>query len=163
MILLRGTWIILKFVKDKNNLLPYNLATGSDYRKTITDEDHTFLGISNLSSSTEWSSNGNRSIKHEKPTNTYCEYILTNIDTTKSYEGSIKIHNPNSKLQFFLITKANGVNVSIKSITINESTEDNTATLNLTSSDLTECTTIQFRVLSINGPFYTDDWKLILH
>ena len=90
-------------------------------------------------------------------------FIRTNIDTTKSYEGSIKIHNPDSKLQFFLITKANGVNVSIKSITINESVEDNTATLNLTSSDLAECTTIQFRVLSINGPFYTDDWKLILH
>ena len=61
MILLRGTWIILKFVKDKKNLLSYIAWSCGDY----SNDPSSLIARNGVTKafSTNWSSMGSYSIK----------------------------------------------------------------------------------------------------
>lgn len=80
MILLRGTWIILKFVKDKDNLLNYNQWSCGDFEGTIVPDSKSPNMIFELTD--DYKSNGNYSIKLQNETtgwewsqlHTYDEY-----------------------------------------------------------------------------------------
>lgn len=94
LILLRGTWIILKFVKDKDNLLPHDVWTGTDYTQTTSS----FTKNDNLTSSTEWSYNGDRCLKLTRRTEDYAGYTTEYYqDFPKgNYKFTLKVYNPDN-------------------------------------------------------------------
>ena len=70
LILLRGTWIILKFVKDKNNLLIHNLWTCGDYLKNTMGIRGFNEGLT-IDLSNDYKSNGEYSFKYTTSLNQY--------------------------------------------------------------------------------------------
>ena len=84
LILLLGIWTILEFVKDKSNLLNYNIWSAGDYLHTLNG--FTKAGNGNLIISNESSINGDYSIKATPTSNQYCNVILTpEFDESKTY------------------------------------------------------------------------------
>lgn len=89
---------ITMFVKDKNNLVSHNVWSGTDYKKNTED-----LSPSNvqISSTTEWGINGERSIKSEGQVERYSQVLLhyssTSINTNETVTGKLTILNNTGK------------------------------------------------------------------
>lgn len=108
MILLRGTWIILKFVKDKTNLVPHNVWTGTDYSADTTGFNHTCI-----ESSTEWSYNGTRSLKLNRFQEGYNNYTTSFVVTLPqaNYIFTCRLYAPHTKGNIILLTKEGNLEV----------------------------------------------------
>lgn len=103
MILLRGTWIILKFVKDKLNLFSYNIFSGSDYLKNVSDVTCRQQG-QKIVSSDEWSFTGNRSFKItlEGDDFQWCLFSVYNFNGT-NISSSLKAYCPQGSCSIWLV------------------------------------------------------------
>ena len=172
LILLRGTWIILKFVKDKNNLLPYNLWAGGEYRNIITNEQTengwfaSTTPLIQLTPSTEWKSNGLKSIKCSSfNKNDYCEYHCYNFSKTKSIYGIIDLYSESSNLvvHLMVICLEDRTKDIIKTIHVS-SGEIKNILLTINNSEFDDSyNEVRFRILSLidNNIFYIDNLQLI--
>ena len=94
MILLRGTWIILKFVKDKNNLYPNAFYYAGDCLP-IPQNQLLIKGPITIEPSDEWCSNGKYSFKITTTGTTSdwlrFKYDLLETDVNKTCTLSMKI------------------------------------------------------------------------
>lgn len=83
---------ITMFVKDKNNLWNHNVWSGTDYTHNTND----FTKNENLTSSTEWSYNGKRSLKLTRRTEEHNGYTTEHYtDLPKGdYLFTLKIYSP---------------------------------------------------------------------
>ena len=91
------------FVKDKSNLLDYNLWSGTDYLKNITGF------TKHPTSSTEWSVNGERSLKLTRTSDQYNDYTTEWFQSipTGNYLVTLKLYAPNTNGQASLFVGAN--------------------------------------------------------
>ena len=77
-------------VKDKNNIVPFNVWSGTDYEGSI---DLIIVGLT-ISSSSEWSSKGEKSIKIISSQNSYSHVVLHQDSCVPcNLQGSIDILN----------------------------------------------------------------------
>lgn len=94
-------------VKDKNNLVDYNVWSGTDYLKNITGF------TKSPTSSTDWSSNGERSLKLTRTSDNYNDY------TTESYFNlpagnylfECKLYSPNANGRLTLFLGSENVSI----------------------------------------------------
>lgn len=160
----------LEFVKDKSNILPFNLWSGSDYSKTIHADrvnNNWFAcvgGLSRLESVEEYSTNGVRSIKcNFINANDYCEYHIYDFDETKSYTASFEVYSENNRvyLQFLAICSENRDLDVAKSVLAPAKTISK-LTATLTKNELQQYhTEIKIRCLASNPAIvYVDNWEV---
>lgn len=138
--------------------------TGTDYNQALpprtSDYWFAYTSGTNVISSNEWNSNGERSLKCSfNSIHDYCECHIYNLDKSKSYTASFDAYGQGSYvLQFlsnsnFVVKSANGnVNKFCKlsaTITSNEFNE--------------EVNELKIRLISTsdNNLVYTDNWSLI--
>lgn len=164
---------IRMFVKDKNNLIPVNLWSGSDFLGNVTNEGQTegfgnfacSIGLNRLSSSSDWVSNGNRSVKYDSNSESnYCEYHCHEFDNTKNHTASIVVFSPSAtvQLQLIAIDLNDRSNDITKSVTANNTECEVSVSIN--SSELNNHDELRFRVLISKGLdkiIYFDDCKLL--
>ena len=160
-----------KFVKEKRNLIPTNLWSGTDLLKAITDErtSTTYFactkGLTSLSSITEWCSNGERSIQQDFSQRLdYCECHISDIDITKNYTAKVDIFSESTPviLQFLAMTESQQVLVKTAEASLGQKC---TLSATINSNELTEnITELKVRIITTDETpdiFYTDNWCLI--
>ena len=157
-------------VKDKNNLLPFNLWSGTDYTHTVTDERvgqnnlACDLGLNVVSSSVEWSSKGLRSYKLNLNNLNYIEYHYYDFDKTKKHIGGFDVYcgTGTTQLQLYAINWLDRSLDFDKSITIPQGeTHDVMATI--FPSEITTHNELRLRLKSLhnNAVIYIDNWRLL--
>lgn len=146
--------------------------SGGEYKDTITDErteDGWFASttpLTSLTSSTEWKSNGLKSIKCTSfNKNDYCEYHCYTFSKTSNIHGTIDIYSESSNLTIWLmiIRQEDRTKDIIKRINISPG-ETNNIALTITNSEFdSNYNEIRFRILSAsdNSTFYMDNLRLI--
>lgn len=124
---------ITENIKDKNNLAPYNAWTGSDYLKNVTDFSH----HNNLKSSTDWSYNGERSLKLTRIAEEYLQYILQyflhEATTQGNYKFTVKVYSPTTNGRIIIVLQ----DKDAIWVSYGVSNEIQTITLTITDSQIT--------------------------
>lgn len=146
------------FVKDKENLLPFNVWSGTEYLKNTNNFTYTNLTIN---SSKEWSSKGEYSLQITASLDSYARVeFINNIPTLKdeTYVGSIDIFN-NSKNNIALrfVENITGItqDVSIPS-------SNSMQTISITRTILSDSTDLRFQLIFRNAmTVYVDNILLI--
>lgn len=138
-----------KTVKDKSNLVSFNAWSGTDYSKDIT-------GFNNSpESSTEWSYNGDRSLKLNRFSESYAAYTTSySIDLLKSnYLFTCRIYAPNTNGQIILLSDEGNVSVNFTS---NKNVQ--LITLSITNQSISR---IRFVNWTSNTSVFIDEISLI--
>lgn len=117
---------IIYSIKDKLNLLNYNIWSGTDYLKNITGF------TKNPTSSTEWSINGERSLKLTRVAENYNDYIteITPNLPVGNYLLTFKLYAPNTNGQITVFTNA-------ETLTVGYAKNNNPQTISITIIDNT--------------------------
>lgn len=158
------------FVKEKRNLCSFNLWSGTDYLgvvsndKTSESEFACTKGLTSLSSSNEWSSNFEKSIKSNLSAGDYVVFFKYNLDLTYSYTASVDVTSQcNGTLYFIARDQIHANNTIVKTVSFTPSSTTQTVTARITSEEFTESETqLQVRIAnSADGIIYTDNWKLL--
>ena len=156
MILLRGTWIILKFVKDKDNLLSYNHWSCGDYSNNLNGFIKRPSDTCNYELSDEWSSNGKYSIKFTGSTWDWIGYQLDGFTSTaKQVQATMNINiNGNAKAYLDIVYSDNETQTTSVDIT-----QSGIQTLTLTVDSSKTINRLLFRVtlLADNISCYIDN------
>ena len=128
------------FVKDKDNLAEFNIWSGTDY---LNNTDGVHSGhIQKLSSSSDFSVNGNNSFKinFDETGFLYINFININVVPDESYSASIKVYTNNNKPFVFRLIEPLNTHVkdvqissmdSIQTVMINNFTTNTTGSLRL--------------------------------
>lgn len=155
-------------VKDKNNIISYDAWTGSDYHKIIPYNSNLSSNTNDLSivsSSNEWSINGERSIKlTNAPITTYIVTQITEFDMTKSYTAKIIVLTTVSMRMDVILYDGNTKIKTLRSSIIPSSTEPQTIQVSLDSSSFTSnVNMIEIRAgkTQEGGVIYMDNWELL--
>ena len=95
---------VLLFCKNKNNLLHPNAWSGTDYSKNMA---HINVVGMTATPSTEWSSNGESSIKMSKLLNAQYHYIDSSyegqLEKGELIKGKCTIYNPQGNIALYII------------------------------------------------------------
>ena len=123
-------------MKDTNNLLTYNQWSGTDYL-----ENNTGFAVYNSndvsrSSSNNWSSNGEHSLKVNKlsDSNFWVRAYYQDSILSKTITGKLTIKTNNSRVKVYLIELNGSTSVQTTSITVPANTVSS-VNLSLTSGD----------------------------
>ena len=145
-------------VKDKENLLPFNVWSGTEYLKNTNG-----FTASNLTmdSSKEWSSNGDYSLQVTTLINNYARVeFIDNIPALKdeTYVGSVDIFN-NSNNNIILRFVEN-TNILVQDIIIPSS--NSMQTISITRTIISDSTNLRFQLVFRNAmTIYVDNISLI--
>ena len=102
--------MIFPYIKDKLNLINYNMWSGTDYLLN-TNDINTFSETITIDSSTEFSVNGNRSIKTVTTSSTngiqvvHTPHIPAEIGET--YTAELYVYNPNNPIAIRILESTN--------------------------------------------------------
>ena len=137
---------IFDFVKDKTNLVPHNVWTGTDYLSNTT-------GFSNecIESSTDWSYNGTRSLKLTRVQESYAYYTTQfSVDLPKNdYIFTFRLYSPNTTGQILLLS-----NEGNKTLNYNSNANVQLITLSVTNQSIVG---VRFVNWSPNTSCYIDE------
>lgn len=146
--------------------------SGGEYKDTITNErteDGWFASttpLTSLTSSTEWKSNGLKSIKGNSfNINDYCEYHCYNFSKTKPIQGIIDIYSESSNLVVYLIVlcQEDRTKDLTKRVVVSPG-ENKNIQLTINNSEFDDShNEVRFRIVvgANNTTFYMDNLRLI--
>ena len=150
--------------------MPFNLWSGTDYTKTVTTEregENNFacdLGINVISSSIEWSSNGDRSYKLNLNYKNYAEYHCFTFDLGKDHMGCFDVYCGTGVIALVFVA----VNWSDRSLDFTKSVNipkgiNYTVSATILSSELSTHDELRLRIRAYHNDavVYVDNWRLI--
>ena len=154
---------IRMFVKDKNNLLPFNQWSAGD----IDSNFQPYVNVKfNTIRTNEWSSNGNYSIKlvtNETEGNIWrITYAYTENGTLITAKA--KIFAPNIPLRIYLLGDSEGAHTYSSSVNVPVADEPQEIELSFNLEQLIDTVIISFQTfgtIPLNSYFYIDDVILL--
>ena len=137
------------FIKDKNNLISFNAWTGTDYLKNTNEFNNHPL------SSTEWSINGERSLKLTNTEDNYEHYSTSYYQTlpTGTYIIQMKLYSPVGTGRIGVMLKGEDFQ------NINYSASDNVQNITITVTNKT-IIGLRFYKWTVGTSVYIDDLKI---
>lgn len=151
---------ITMFVKDNKNLFSYNIFSGSDYLKNVSDVTCRQQG-QKIVSSDEWSFTGNRSFKItlEGDAFQWCLFPVYNFDGT-NISISLKVYCPNGSCDIWLVEVKND---SLKKSSVRAPSEHTVQTIELTRNlefENPDYIGIRVNLLNVGDIVFVDDLSL---
>lgn len=154
------------FIKDKENLLHFNVWSGGDYNKSTNG----FVGNSNTFAVTNnWSSNNDYSIKIEgDSTNSWISVIIDKEDINSepgTYRLTLDTYKPSNYARVYFNIRNNQTNVKNTEVMIHPNSNVQHITLDNTilESELTEGFDILIFFMNYDpySPWYVDNLKFV--
>lgn len=118
-------------VKDKENLLPYNVWSGSDYTNNI---EGFYAPVHIISSSDEWSNQGNKSLKIISETLDYSYTRFYFITATEGDKFNVTLKALNNSGNTLVLRVIETTNSHFQDVEIPSSSETQLINTNFTST-----------------------------
>ena len=150
---------MIRYVKDKNNLLSFNAWSGSDYQKNINE----WAGKYNILSSTEQSKIGNHSFKLTYAGSSTWNSIMVHELDSGDYTFECDIYSPECTCDISIISKEEDSTITTNKVvsTVNSAWQHITINNSITEGQYFQLFFVNNSGTANNKAVYIDNISLI--